>query len=112
MRNPSGTRKKIPSQSIPGANSRYGVEPRCRWKKPKPISWSSGRDQVLPGRLVLLVVERIRVDRVRAVEVLLRREDQRVVRDRRVLLQESLLGPEDRADVVDVVLDLRGDLGV
>src|SRR2546422_4430097 len=88
-RKPSGTTKKTASQAIPGASSRYGVSPRWRWRKPT----GSGGDQVLPLRQVLLVVERVVVEKVDAVERLLRREDERVVRDRRAVV----LGPLARA---------------
>src|SRR5438876_7208804 len=106
-RYPIGIRKKSASHSIPGERSRYGVAPRCRWKK--PISPSSGRGQVRPGRLVLLVREGGRIDRVDVVQLLLRREDQRVVRDRGVLLEQYFLRAQHGADVVDVVLDLGRD---
>src|ERR687888_332203 len=102
-RNPSGTAKKIARYSSPGARSRYGVRPRWRCRKPKLLA----RDQVLPLRDVLLVVERVGVEVVRAVEHLLRREDQRVLRDRRILLQQHFLRADDGTDVVHVVLDLR-----
>ena len=37
-RNPSGTTKKTASQASPGASSRYGVSPRCRWRKPIAVA--------------------------------------------------------------------------
>src|SRR5919108_5250367 len=98
-RNPSGTRKKTPSQKTPGASNRYGVRPRCRWRKP-----NSARDQVLPLGDVLLVVQRCGVEIPRVVQHRLRREDQRVLRDRGILLQQHLLRADDGADVVDVIL--------
>src|SRR6266566_5028065 len=96
-RKPSGTTKKTASQAIPGASSRYGVSPRWRWKKPT----ASSGDQVLPLRQVLLVVERLVVEQVNAVERLLRREDERVVRDGRVVLLRPLAGADHWGDVVD-----------
>src|SRR3954452_21094338 len=95
-RKPSGTRKNAASQSMPGPSSRYGVSRRCRWRNP-----NSAGDQVLPGGEVLLVVQRLRVEDVDAVERLLRREDERVARDRRVVLQRPFLGPVHGRDVVD-----------
>src|SRR5205807_10151216 len=85
-RKPSGTTKKALSQKMPGASSRYGVRPRCRWRKPTLCG-----DEVLPGGQILLVVEGVVVEEVDAVEHLLRREDQDVVRDRRVVLDQRLL---------------------
>src|SRR4051812_12132813 len=116
-RKPSGTRKNTASHSTPGASSRYGVSCRCRWRYPTA---ASAGDQVLPGSQVLLVVERVVVEDVDRVDHLLRREDQRVLRDRGVRGNELLLRAGDRADVVDArvarlrvaALDQRGDLRV
>src|SRR5919201_726490 len=97
-RKPSGTTKKTASHRTPGASSRYGVSPRWRWKK---LNRPSAGDQVLPLIQVLLVVEGLGVEDVHAVEGLRRREDERVLGYRRVVL----LGPRPRAlhgrDVVD-----------
>src|SRR3954453_17004371 len=93
-----GTTKKRTSHAVPGVSSPYGAR-RLR------------TDQILELLLVLGVVDGLRVDLVSVREDLRRREDERVLRDRRIALLEDLVRADDRADVVDVVLDLRGDLG-
>src|SRR6266576_1430208 len=93
-RNPSGTTKNNPSQSRPGASSRYGVSCRLRWRKPT---------ESLPGDQVLLVVECVGVEDLDLRERLLRREDERVVRDGGVVLLRPRAGACDRRDVVDAL---------
>src|SRR5262249_54108066 len=69
------------------------------------------RDEVLPGGQVLLVVERLRIEDLHLRQSLLRWEDERVVRDRRVVLLRPYTGAGDRWDVVDaydVVLGIAG----
>src|SRR6266536_1427730 len=97
-RKPSGTTKNTASQSTPGASSRYGVSPRWRWKK---LKRPSAGDQVLPLSQVLLIVQRLVVEQVHAVEHLLRREDERVACGRWVELLRRLARSRDRRDVVD-----------
>src|SRR5712691_2256045 len=97
-RKPSGTTKKTASQRRPGASSRYGVSCRCRWRKP---TGCLAGDQVLPGGQILLVVECVGVEDLHAVQHLLRREDERVIRDGWVVLLRPLAGACDRWDVVD-----------
>src|SRR3954471_12550899 len=97
-RKTSGTTKKIDSQSTPGRRSRYGVSPRWRWKRFKR---SSARDQVLPLLEVLLVVERLAVEDLDAVQHLRRREDERVARDGGVVLLRERSRARDGWDVVD-----------
>src|SRR4051812_39827884 len=97
-RKTSGTTKKIDSQSTPGRSSRYGVSPRWRWKR---FTRSSARDEVLPLLEVLLVVERLAVEDLDAVEHLGRREDERVARNGRVVFLRERPCARDRRDVVD-----------
>src|SRR5437588_7354083 len=82
-RKPRGTTKNTPSQSRPGASSRYGVSCRCRWRKP---TGALPGDEVLPGGEVLLVVQRFRGEDLDLRKHLLSREHDRDLRDRRVVL--------------------------
>src|SRR5689334_17067898 len=116
-RYPSGTTKNTARKSTPGASSRYGVRPRCRWNRLNPRlrvrcrledarAWPVRpsrlpRDQVLPLLEVLLVVERLAVEDLDLAERLGAREDERVVRDSRVELLRVHTGALHRRDVVD-----------
>src|SRR5690349_5001914 len=97
-RKPSGTTKNTASHNSPGASSRYGVSCRFRWRKPTA---ALPGDEALPGGQVLLVVECGRVEDLDVVEHLLRREDERVLRDARVVLLRPRPRALHRRDVVD-----------
>src|SRR5947209_18548435 len=97
-----GTTKKTSNHAVPGVSSAYGATPLARR--------TLRTDQVLELLLVLCVVDGLGVDLVHVREHRLRREDERVVRNRGIRLLEDLVGADDGADVVDVVLNLRGDL--
>src|SRR5690349_11293444 len=98
-RKPSGTTKNTDRNRTPGRSSRYGVAPWWRWKtftrRPSP------RDQVLPLLQVLLVVQRLAVEDLDLRQRLRAREDQRVVRNGRVVFQRPRLRPDHGRDVVD-----------
>src|SRR5437016_3858507 len=94
----ASSRPLDPRMCRPGASSRYGVSCRCRWRKP---TGALPGDEVLPGGEVLLVVQRFRVEDLDLRKHLLCRENERVLRDRRVVLLRPPARSRHGRDVVD-----------
>src|SRR5919106_521371 len=97
--------KKTASHANPGPSRRYGVSQRWRWRKSMRLC----ADYRLELLLVIGVVGGFGIEDERLRQRLLGREDERALGRLRIELDNLLLRPLDRADVVHPRLDLRRD---
>src|SRR5215204_2463968 len=104
---PSGIAKNSSSQPSPGRSSRYGSAAFRSRAGMRILPNCLGADDLLERVVDLLLLVGLEPPEYEGVlQELLVREDQLVLRERRVALRQDLLHPIDRADVVHVLRDV------